>query len=128
MPGIVYDASMVKICEAFYQICEYAEFSRDWANELWMDILTSKPVMEELVYYIENHTFLDKCKVLGYSMCDLYVWQMSRYNLIQDTGKNSRTCNKEKMVMKSFRTMIDMVKEPEKYRSRLERGEGMDRL
>lgn len=128
MQGIVYDASRVKICEAFYQICDYAEFDRAWADELWLDVLTSKPVMEELIYYIENHTFLDKFKVLGYSMCDLYVWQMSRYNLIQDTGKNSGTCNKERMVMKSFRTMIDMVKEPEIYRKRLERGEGMDRL
>lgn len=128
MPGIIYDTSMVKICEAFYQICDYAEFEREWSDDLWMDIITSGPVLEELIYYIENHTFLDKLKVLGYSMCDLYVWQMSRYNLIQDIGKNSGSCNKERMVMKAFRTMINMVKAPEKYRKRLERGEGMDRL
>lgn len=128
MQGIVYDTSKVKICQAFYQICDYAEFDRGWSDELWLDILTVGPVMEELVYYIENHTFLDKFKVLGYSMCDLYVWQMSRYNLLQDTGKNSGTCNKERMAMKAFRTMINMVKEPEEYRKRLERGEGMDRL
>lgn len=128
MQGIVYNTSMVKVCEAFYQICDYAELDRKWADELWMDVLQTKPVMEELVYYIEHHTFLDKFKVLGYSMCDLYVWQMSRYNLIQDSGKNSKTCNKEKMVMKAFRTMLNMVKNPEVYRKRLERGEGMDRI
>jgi len=127
MPGIVYDTSMVKICEAFYQICDYAELDRKWSDALWFDIISSGAVLEELVYYIEHHTFLDKLKVLGYSMCDLYVWQMNRYNLIQDTGKNSRSCNKERMVMKAFRTMIDMVKAPEEYRKRLERGEGMDR-
>ena len=128
MPGIVYDTSIVKICEAFYQICDYAGFEREWSDCLWLDILTEKAVLEELIYYIENHTFLDKYKVLGYSMGDLYVWQMIRYNLIQDTGKNSGTCNKEKMVMKAFRTMIDMTKEPEIHRKKLERGEGMDRL
>lgn len=128
MPGIVYNTSMVKVCEAFYRICDYAELDKNWADELWLDLLQVKPVMEELVYYIENHTFLDKFKVLEYSMCDLYVWQMSRYNLIQDTGKNSKTCNKERMVMKAFRTMVDMVKNPEEYREKLERGEGMDRL
>ena len=128
MPGIVYNTSMVKVCEAFYRICDYTELDKNWADELWLDLLQVKPVMEELVYYIENHTFLDKFKVLEYSMCDLYVWQMSRYNLIQDTGKNSKTCNKERMVMKAFRTMVDMVKNPEEYREKLERGEGMDRL
>ena len=71
---------------------------------------------------------MDKVKVAGYSLSDLYVWQMDKYNMIREIGKNPRTCNKEKMVMRSFRAMIDMQREPEKYVRRLEEGRGEDRL
>lgn len=126
MQGIVYDASRIKACKAFYEICDYAEFSRDWADALWTDILLNPQIYEELVYYIEHHTFLDRMKVRNYSLCDLYVWQMSRYNLIKDTGKNPRTCNKEKMAMQAFRSMVDLLANPSEYEKRLKYGQGMD--
>jgi len=128
MPGILYDATKIKACQAFYEICNYAELGGQWADELWRDVLLHPQIYEELVYYIEHHTFLDKFKVCGYSLCDLYVWQMSRYNLIKDTGKNSRTCNKEKMAMQAFRTLVDLMANPDEGRKRLENGQGMDRL
>ena len=90
--------------------------------------MSRKPIYKELIYYIEHHTFLDELKVCGYSLCDLYVWQMNRYNLIKDTGKNSRTCNKEKMAMQAFRTMVDLMDDPKEYRKRLEEGQGTDKL
>ncbi len=128
MQGILYDATKVKVCQAFYDICNYAELPAQWSDELWMDILSRKPIYKELIYYIEHHTFLDELKVCGYSLCDLYVWQMNRYNLIKDTGKNSRTCNKEKMAMQAFRTMVDLMDDPKEYRERLEEGQGTDKL
>jgi len=128
MQGILYDATKVKVCQAFYDICNYAELPAQWSDELWMDILSRKPIYKELIYYIEHHTFLDELKVCGYSLCDLYVWQMNRYNLIKDTGKNSRTCNKEKMAMQAFRTMVDLMGDPKEYRKRLEEGQRTDKL
>lgn len=128
MQGIIYDATRVKVCQAFYQICDYGELSREWADELWMDILSQNRLYEELVYYIEHHTFLDRLKVEGYSLCDLYVWQMNRYNLIKDTGKNPRTCNKEKMAMQAFRTMAELIKNPGEHLKKLEYGQGTDRF
>lgn len=128
MQGILYDATKVKVCQVFYDICSYAELPAQWTDRLWMDILSRKQVYRELIYYIEHHTFLDELKVCGYSLCDLYVWQMNRYNLIRDTGKNSRTCNKEKMAMQAFRTMVDLMENPEVYRKRLEEGQGTDKL
>ena len=128
MPGIIYDATKVKVCQAFYEICDYAELNRVWSDELWKDIILCPQIYEELVYYIEHHTFLNKVKVCGYSMCDSYVWQISRYNLISDIGKNSNTCNKKKMAMQAFRTFIDFMADPEKGRKWFENGQGMDRL
>ena len=53
---------------------------------------------------------------------------MNRYNLIKDTGKNPRTCNKEKMAMLAFGAMRELTKNPEEYRKRLEYGQGTDKL
>ena len=53
---------------------------------------------------------------------------MNRYNLIKDTGKNPRTCNKEKMAMQAFRTMAELLADPEKNLKKLEYGQGTDRL
>lgn len=128
MPNIIYDATRVKVCQGFYQICEYAGLEKEWTDELWQDIISAGDIYEELVYYIEHHTFMDRVKVEGYSLSDLYVWQMDKYNMIRETGKNPITCNKEKMVMRSFRTMVDMKREPEKYVKRLREGRGEDRL
>lgn len=128
MSRIIYDATKVKVCQGLYDICEYAELNREWTDRLWQDVLSCREVYEELVYYMEHHTFMDKVKVGGYSLCDLYVFQMNKYNLVREVGKNPRTCNKEKMVMKAFRTMLDMMKEPEEYIKRLEEGRGMDKM
>lgn len=128
MQGILYDATKVKVCQGMYAICEYAEFDKEWADELWKDIVTCKEIYDEFVYYIENHTFKDQVKVEGYSLSDLYVWQMEKYNLVREIGKNPGTCNKERMVMKAFRTMINMQKEPAEYVKRLESGRGEDKL
>lgn len=128
MQGILYDASKVKVCQGFYDICEYAEFDKAWTDKLWADIITCRDIYEELVYYIEHHTFMDKVKVKNYSLSDLYVFQMDKYNLVREIGKNPRTCNKERMAMKAFRALLDMQENPDAYIRRLEEGRGEDRL
>jgi hypothetical protein len=128
LQGRVYDASKIKVCQGCYAICEYAEFEKEWTDRLWADIISNGDIYEEFVYYIEHHTFMDRLKIGGYSLSDLYVFQMDKYNLISEVGKNPVTCNKERMVMKAFRMLADMKKEPERYVKWLEEGRGEDRL
>ena len=128
MPNIIYDATRLKVCQGLYEICEYAELDREWTDRLWQDVLTCREIYDELVYYIEHNNFMDRLKVGNYSLCDLYDFQMNKYNLVREIGKNPRTCNKEKMVMKAFRMMLDMMKAPEEYIKKLEQGKGMDEL
>ena len=40
MQGIVYDATKIKVCQAFYEICDYAELYRELADALWKDIMS----------------------------------------------------------------------------------------
>ena len=128
MNGIVYDARRIKAYDGFYKLGEYAEKENTWLDALWEELVMDEDMMKEFMYYLDHHTLLDEEKCEGYSLSDLYVWQMDRYNLIRDIGKNTFACNKEAMVLNAFRTMLDMKKNPADYVRRLTAGIGMDQL
>ena len=127
MAGILYDARRIKAYERLLALGETAGETRQWCEALWEELVFDSELTDELVFYLEHHSLRDKVHCEGYGLTDLYIWQMNRYNLIKDTGKNSRTCNKEKMAMQAFRTMADMKKEPSRYEKKLAEDSGMDR-
>ncbi len=118
----------MKIYEKLLALGEYAGQKKEWTEALWANLLDVPPLFEEMVYYLEHHDYKDHFQYEGYSLIDLYVWQMSRYNLIKDFGKNTAECNKETLVLRSFAAMIELMKNPEEYLKRLREGRGMDRL
>lgn len=126
--NIIIATSKIKACELFYELCDYCGYDRQWTDRLWKDIVTDADIYDEFSYYAANHTFRDSCKICGYSLSDLYVFQMDKYNLIREIGKNPVECNKERMVLNAFRMMVDMKADPETYVRRIEEGRGEDRL
>ncbi len=126
--NIILSTSKIKSCELFYELFDYCRYDKDWTDSLWGDIVTDPEMYEEFVYYANNHTLKDSFDVCGYSLTDLYVFQMDKYNLIREIGKNPVDCNKERMVLNAFRMMIDMKADPETYVKRIEEGRGEDRL
>lgn len=128
MSGIVYDARKIMALEGFMALCEYTGKTKEWSDQLWTELVNKPVLMKEFMYYLDHHTFLDEYSCEGYSLTDLYVWQMSRYNLIRDVGKNTAACNKESMVLNAFRTMVNLMENPVEYRERIEKGQGMDQL
>lgn len=128
MNGIVYDARRIKAYEGLLCLGEYAGKDNKWLNGLWEELVLDSSLMKEFMYYLDHHTMLDEVRCRGYALTDLYVWQMDRYNLIRDIGKNTSVCNKEAMVLNAFRTMIDMKKDPDTFVRRITAGQGMDQL
>lgn len=126
--NIIYDSSRLKIGHGLFSLCEYAGLDENFANSLWQDMALEADVYNEFVYYLINHTFLDKLSIKGYSLSDLYVFQMDKYNLLSEIGKNPVDCNKERMVLKAFRMLVDMKRDPDTFIKRLESGRGEDRL
>jgi len=126
--SIVINTTQLKIREYYEQLCDYAGFDIKRSDELWMTIITDSELHDEFVYYLEHHTFLDKMNIMGYSLSDIYVFQMDKYNLLSEIGKNPVSCNKETMVLKAFYTMSKMKDNPEEYLKRLEEGRGNDML
>lgn len=128
MNGIVYDARRIRAYEGFLVLGDYAGKDKEWLDKLWEELVMDEGLMSEFMYYLDHHTLKDEVKCRGYALTDLYVWQMNRYNLIRDIGKNTSCCNKEAMVLGAFRTMLDMQKDPDTYVRRLTEGRGMDQL
>jgi len=126
MAGILYDARRIKAYEGMAALCELADEDQGWCDALWAEIILDEELFEELVFYLDHHTLLDKVKCAGYGLTDLYIWQMNRYNIIGDTGKNTAACNKERMVLHAFSDMAAMKKDPDVYVKRMTLGRGMD--
>ena len=126
--SIVISTSAIKTCQYLYDLCEYCGYEKEYTDKLWGDLIGNDALYSELVYYLSNHTFKDDFSIEGYSLSDLYVFQMNKYNLIREIGKNPKECNKERMVINSFRMMLDMQADPETYVKRMLEGRGEDKL
>ena len=124
--SIVFDTTKFKIRAYLGELCVYAGKNEEWADELWMELISDEELYAEFIYYLENHTFLDKMCIEGYSLSDLFVWMMDKYNLLSEIGKNPESCNKETMVLNAFKTMPEMKRDPAKYVKLIESGRGND--
>lgn len=128
MSSIVYGTEKIRAYDGLVRLCEYVGYTDAWCDELWNEMLQDRKLYDEFVYYLEHHMPADTMKVHGYSLTDLYVWQMERYNLRGDSGKNTEQCNKEEMILQAFRAMADMKKEPDIFIKKLNDGTGMDKI
>ena len=126
MAGILYDARRIKAYERLLALGETVGETKQWCEALWEELVFDSALTDELVFYLEHHSLMDKVHCEGYGLTDLYIWQMNRYNLIRDSGKNTAACNKDRMVLEAFRDMIDMKKERAAYVKKLTMGKGMD--
>lgn len=126
MASIVVSTGKIKAYERMSALCGIAGEDQEWCDALWAELLFDAELFDEMVFYLENHFLLDKAKCEGYGLTDLYVWQLDRYNLIGDIGKNTDACNKERMVLHAFYDMAAMKKDPGAYIKRMTLGRGMD--
>ena len=119
MANIIYDARKIKLMEAVKELSDLIGNNDDWFNSFWSSVMENTGIYEELLYYIDHHDLLCRYTIDGYSIADLFVWQMSNYDLLHDTGKNDASCCKEAMVLFAFEAMAEMAKDPETYKNRI---------
>lgn len=128
MSHIILDARRLKAYEDLKYLGEFTGKDAEFINKLWDNMLLDQELFEEFLYYIDNQTLLDKYKFKGYSLTDLYVYVLERYNLMIDIGKNDSRCVKEAMVLDTFNAMIELKKNPDTFIKRMNNGDAYDRL
>ena len=120
---------MIKTYACLEMLCENAGKTEDFKTVLWAGLLADNGLMDEFIYYLENKTVKDSLKIRGYSLTDMYVYCLGRYNLYSgDLGKNTASCNKEAMILDAFMCMHRLNAEPDVFIKILNEGRGMDRM
>jgi hypothetical protein len=127
MAGILYDARRLKAYDRLVEIGETSGETRQWCDKLWEDMVFQSDLLEEFIYFLDNHCLKDNVKCEGYGLTDLYMLQLNKFNVMGDSGKNTELCNKDRMVLWAFRDLIDMKKNPEAFISNMKLDAGMDK-
>lgn len=128
MANIIFDTTRIKVFENLKYLAEATGKDSDFVNMLWEGLLKYEKLYEEFVFYLEHRTIKDELKVNGYSLLDLYVHRIDCYNIVNDTGKNTEACNKESMILETFKAMVELMDNPEEYIRKMNEGRGMDKL
>ena len=129
MGNIILDSSMIKVYACLEELCEKCGKNEEYKTFLWAGLLANNPLMDEFIYYLENRTIKDDIKVHGYSLTDMYVYCLGRYNLYSgDLGKNTASCDKEAMILDTFMCMHKLIADPDNFIRILNEGRGMDMM
>ena len=123
---ILIDARRIKAYERLMQLCEACGKTEEFAEELWMEMVADEGLMGEFMYYLDHHSIFGQLECRGYTLTDLYFYNMRQFEMMQDVGKNYSDCDKEELVLDTFMDMAGMMKDPEKYIKKLSEGLGMD--
>ncbi|MBQ8189608.1 MAG: hypothetical protein IJZ44_07490 [Lachnospiraceae bacterium] len=126
--SIIINGSKLRAYEYLGQLCDYAGWSEEEKDNLWQKFLNHSDLYDEFIFYLSHHEFQCSLCFRGYTLIDLYVWQMNHYNLIHDIGKNTDKCNKESMVLRAFFMMAEFMEDPISYEKKLTGRLHQDRL
>ncbi len=123
---IILDARRIKAYEYLGELGKIAGRDESYLEELWGEFLGNDALMSAFMYYLDTHSLDDSLSCEGYGLTDLYFYNMRRYELRQDLGKNYADCNKEALALDTFLMMGRMLKDPKAFLPALESGPGMD--
>ena len=128
MANLIIDTTKIKVFERLKYLAEATGKDPAFADSLWESLLKYEDLYDEFVFYLENGNIRDGIVFRGYSLIDLYVHRIDCYNIVNDTGKNTAACNKESMILETFKAMADLKDNPDDFIRRMNEGRGMDKL
>lgn len=106
-------------------LCMYAGEDQAFYDAFWSRLLAHTNILREFVYYMEHGDFLCQEKICGRSVVDIMVWQIDHFKAALDRSPDMR-CNKDKMVLHAFHTMLLMAEDSEPYIRQMEGETGTD--
>lgn len=128
MGNIIIASEKIKLFELVESWAEYAGYTKEWTDDFWRDLLLTPEVYEEFLYYVDHNDFLCKHSYNGQYITDIFIWEMRKYNIKTDRGKNYEDCDKAEMVLNAFRTMLDIKENGEHVINSMENKNGADKL
>lgn len=106
-------------------LCAYAGENQEFYDDFWKRLLAHPDILAEFIYFKEHQEFACKKKVAGRTVVDIMIWQIDHFKAHLDRSPDMR-CNKDKMVLYAFDTMMKMTENPETYVVKMEGETGTD--
>ncbi len=128
MAGLIIASEKIRLYEYLTQLCSYIQYTDEWRDAFWEDLLKNDAVYNEFLYWADKGDFLLACSVGGQTIIDILVWEMRKYNVRLDRGKNGPDCDKQAMVMEAFREMLDSCADGGRLEWSMEMRNGMDEI
>ena len=123
---IIFDSRKMAAFQLITDLCREYAFEDTFAQELWSGLLENPLLYDEFVYYMQTKELTGAYTCQGYSMFDLYFYQLRHYNFRHDIGKNRPDCDKGRLILEAFHTMICLTNDPDSYVAKLRAEQGMD--
>ena len=128
MSQIILAQEKIKLYSWLQEICEVVRYEASWRDRFWNKLLLQPGIYQEFLHYAETNDFLCKCQIDGYYITDIFIWEMRKYNVRTDRGKNGEDCDKYAMLLEAFDTMLEMVDNGARVDWSMEMKTGMDQL
>ena len=98
----------------------------DKTKDLWRRVSSSDGLIRELAYYHDYGKFLCECRIGGYSLTDILVWQVDHFKAYMDRHDDMNRYRPERLFLESFDIMSKMEHEPSKYICKMQGETGTD--
>lgn len=123
---IIFDGRKMAAFGIVNDLCKDYGHDNSFAEELWEGLLQTPLLYDEFIYYMQKKELTGNYSYEGFCMFDLYFYQLRRYNLHHDLGKNMSDCDKDMLIYEAFHTMVMLKKNPQDMKKKLSASLGMD--
>lgn len=125
---IIFHTGKLHVYELIVAFGQSLGYTREYIDETWEGVVLQDGLYEELCQYLFHHELSGHFSFEGYTIYDVYFYELRSYNLHHDIGKNPSECDKDCIIFQAFHTMVALIKDPETYKEKLQKGMGVDYL
>ena len=98
----------------------------EYGRTLWQELKQSQGLLQELAYYHDYGTFLDRHQVEGYTLTDVLIWQVDHFKLDMDRPDEMNRYRQQRLLLSAFETMLEMEKNPTPFVDKIRGETGQD--
>ena len=107
-------------------LCICAGEDQAFYDAFWSGLVHHIDILREFIYYMEKDELACRAKAGGVTAADILVWQIDHFKAAMDRDRKGLDCDRKKMVLYAFATMLRLADEPERYREKLFSETGTD--
>ena len=99
--------------EIIIKACNQAQLSEEFTNSFINKINKYSEIKEELLEYLVNGNLIGKENVKGYTVFDIYVWQINHFKANLDYAKAQVGSDTMEQIICAYDVLLNMKDNPE---------------